>query len=653
MKRKIIFALFFGLFSTIATANVQVAKIFGDGMVLQRNQPITVWGWADKGEDIVVEFHDQSRKVKAGKDGKWMVTFDAEEAGGPHTLKISGKNKLQLNDVLVGDVWICSGQSNMEWPLSSSMNAEEEIAAANYPMIRHFKVQNDVSDKPRTDLEFESSWKQAIPENAANFTAVGYYFARDLHKELNVPIGLINTSWGGTDIEAWISKNGYESSSYFKEMISNLPEIDLSGLAKARAEAIQNMVKEVQGDLPDKKAVEAWSLASFDDSEWPTMDVPGLWEEQALKDLDGTVWLRKSIEIAPDDAGKPASISLGMIDDNDVTFVNGTQVGNTNAYNVSRKYNIPQGLLKAGENVIAVRVEDTGGGGGIYGEAAAISLNIGDKVIPLSGQWTFGIEDLKIGSNFINPNSFPTILYNAMIHPIIPFAIKGVIWYQGENNAGRAYEYRKSFPLMINDWRKQWGEKDLPFYFVQLSSFNAGSSNQQGSAWAELREAQNMTLSLPNTGMAVTTDIGDPNDIHPRNKQDVGHRLAAVALHNTYGKDVAHAGPTFKSMRIEGNKIKISFSNIDSGLLSKDKHGYLYGFKIAGENKQFVPAKAFVEGDKVVVYQEDILEPKAVRYNWADDASEGNLFNKAGFPAPPFRTDDWPGITTDARYSIE
>lgn len=653
MKIKILLVLSLGLFSTLVQANVRAARIFGNGMVLQRNTVIPVWGWADAGEDVIVQFHNQIRRIKAGRDGRWKVNFDAERAGGPYILSIKGKNLLRFNDVLVGDVWICSGQSNMEWTVFNSKNAKEEIKAANYPKIRHFKVKNDLAGQPLADLKFEGAWKPALPENVGDFTAVGYFFARDLYKELNVPIGLINTSWGGTDIETWISKSAFENNSDFKQMISRLPAIDLDALAKAKVQATSDLVMRLQGNLPSKEALTSWSAASFDDTSWPKMKVPQLWEQEALKGVDGIVWLRRTIQISSEDAGKPASLSLAMIDDNDQTFLNGTKIGETSGYNVKRTYEIGEGLLKAGKNVIAVRVEDNGEGGGIYGVAADITLRVGDKVIALSGEWTFGIESLKDGWGKISPNSFPTILYNAMIHPLIPFAMKGVIWYQGENNAGRAYEYQKSFPLMINDWRNKWGHPNFPFYFVQLASFKAGNGNsQQGSSWAELREAQSMALVLPNTGMAVTTDIGEATDIHPRNKQDVGHRLAAVALHNTYGKKMGAVGPAFKSIKIEGNRIRISFSDIGSGLFIKDGSGNLSGFDIAGEDRKFKVAKAIIEGNEVIVYQDEVSKPVAVRYNWADFAGDGNLYNKEGFPASPFRTDDWPGKTVNSRYLI-
>jgi sialate O-acetylesterase len=314
-------------------------------------------------------------------------------------------------------------------------------------------------------------------------------------------------------------------------------------------------------------------------------------------------------------------------------------------------YNIPPGVLKAGKNVIAVRVEDTGGGGGIYGDAEFVKLTVGSKVLSLAGLWKFQIEGLIGGNPTAGPNDYPTLLYNAMINPLIPYGIKGAIWYQGEANAGRAYQYRKAFPLMISDWRERWKEGNFPFYFVQLATFNSNNgTSKNGSEWAELREAQAMTLSLPNTGMSITTDIGEAGDIHPKNKQDVGKRLAAIALHDTYGIEGEYEGPVFQSMKVENGKAVVSYTHAGSGLYVKDKYGYIKGFEIAGADQQFHYAKAIVQGDKVIVWQDGLTNPVSVRYNWADDASDGNLYNKDGFPAAPFRTDDWKAVTADVKY---
>ena len=643
------------LVSISSYANVQLPKIFTDSMVLQRDHVIPVWGWADKGEKITVQFHQQTKTIKADKNGLWKVSLDAESAGGPYTLSVTGKNNIVLNNILVGDVWVCSGQSNMEFHVNSVLNADKEIQDANYNGIRHFYLPKDISAKPKDDILSGSNWQAATPANVGGFTAVGYFFARELSQQLHVPIGLIHTSWGGTDIETWISKEGFQSSDIFGETIGKLPVLNMDSLTAVQKTKVTKMVQDLQGGLPDATAVKSWKEPTYNDQSWPHMQLPGLWEQQQLKNFDGVVWFRKVFKVSTEDAGKAATITLAMIDDSDDSYVNGTKVGGIrNQYNAKRVYQIPPGVLKAGDNVIAVRVEDTGGGGGIYGDAADLNIKIdGGGTQSLTGDWNFQIESVSQSVSSIGPNSYPSLLYNAMINPIIPFAIKGAIWYQGEANAGRAYQYRKSFPLMITDWRNKWKQGDFPFYFVQLASFDAGQGDSKnGSSWAELREAQTQTLSLSNTGMAVITDIGESHDIHPKNKQDVGKRLAAIALHDTYGKQMEFEGPVYQAMQVQGNKVVINFTHTGSGLMAKDKYGYIKGFEVAGNDKQFHYAKAIIENGHVVVYVDEVANPVTVRYSWADDAGESNLFNKEGFPAAPFRTDQWKGITEANEYKV-
>ena len=554
----------------------------------------------------------------------------------------------------MGEVWICSGQSNMEMPIAGwgkINHYEEEIAAADYPMIRHFKVPNTISSTPQEDVT-GGAWQVCSPATAGDFTATGYFFARELYNKLKVPIGLLNTSWGGTMVETWVSKKAFENSDEFKDMIAGMSSLNLDSLSKSKVTESKKRIESLQGSL-SVADVDSWKNINANDNAWPKMKVPGLWETQQLPDLDGIVWFRKTIRLSAADAGRPARLDLSMIDDNDITYVNGVKVGNTDGYNVKRNYQVPANVLKEGDNVIALRVEDTGGGGGIYGDSSEIKLTVGTKVISLSGDWNFRVEKISGGATSIGPNSYPTLLFNAMVNPLIPYAIEGAIWYQGETNAGRAKQYSKSFPLMINDWRARWGEGNFPFYFVQLASFNAANGNSKnGSSWAELREAQTKTLSLPNTGMAVITDIGNATDIHPKNKQDVGMRLAAIALHNVYGQGNVYSGPLFQSMKIDGSKIIINFTNTGTGLMVKDKYGYVTGFEIAGADQQFHYAKAEIEGNTVVVYNDSVGNPVAVRFGWADDAADDNLFNKEGFPASPFRTDAWKGITDDVKYVI-
>ncbi len=641
------------LISLSGYCNVKLPKVLGDNMVLQRNKPINIWGWADAGEKVSVQFNKQSASAKADKTGKWFLTLKPEAAGGPYQLIIKGKNAIMLSNILVGEVWVCSGQSNMEWPLRAANNAEQEIKQADYPMIRHFGVQKSVSSKLEDDVK-GGEWKICSPENAGEFTAVGYFFARELFHSLKIPIGLVHTSWGGTHSETWTSREAFEQSAEFKDMIASMPALDLDAIAKQKNEALHNKLTELGLILPKAGEEKSWSQNTFNDSSWPTMTLPGLWEQKALGDLDGVVWFRKTISISKEDAGKEATLQLAMIDDIDETFVNGIQVGSTKAYNEKRSYVISGDHLKPGENVIAIRVTDTGGGGGVYGDAADMKLTIGKSSISLAGDWKYQVEKIQGAGSSIGPNAYPTLLYNAMLHPLLNLGIQGAIWYQGESNAGRAYQYRTAFPLMIKDWRTHWKQGDFPFYFVQLASFNsANGDSEHGSTWAELREAQTMTLALPHTGMAVTTDIGEANDIHPRNKQDVGKRLAAIALHDVYGKNNEYSGPVYESMKIEGNNIRISFTHAGSGLLAKDKYGYVKGFEIAGSDQKFKYAKAWIEGNTVVVASSQVSNPVAVRFAWADNPEDANLFNKDGFPAVPFRTDTWKGITESGKFRIE
>jgi sialate O-acetylesterase len=634
-------------------ANVQLPKVFGDNMVLQRDKPIVIWGWADAREKITIKFKDQSKTVTADKNGQWKISLSPEKAGGPFQLVVKGKNTITFNNVLIGEVWVCSGQSNMEWSVRDSDRSVEEIKAGNYPLIRHIKIPKGVSATPERDIK-TGAWSICSPETVADFTAVGYFFARELVKELDVPVGLINTSWGGTHSETWTSREAFENSDEYKDMIRSMPKLNLDSLAKYNKAEMRKRIEKLQGKFEvSSEEIKKWSESNYDDASWPKLNVPGQWEGQEPGNLDGVVWYRKTFDVAASDAGQHAVLELAMIDDLDETYVNGVKVGETKRYNEPRKYNVPANIIKQGKNVITVRAVDTGGGGGIYGAPENVLITVGNTKTPLAGAWSYRVESIENGGGGVGPNSYPTLLFNAMINPLLPYTMQGVIWYQGEENAKRAYQYRKAFPLMITDWRKHWGQGDFPFYFVQLATFNANNgTSASGSTWAELREAQTMTLSLPNTGMAVTTDIGDPEDIHPRNKQDVGKRLAALALNKTYGKQRVSEGPTYQSMKVEGNKAIITFKNIGSGLMAKDKYGYLKGFEIAGADHKFYYAKAEINGDQVIVYHDLVKEPVAVRFGWADDAGDNNLFNGEGFPAVPFRTDNFKGITENIKFNI-
>ena len=638
-----------------AWAQLRMPAIFGDSMVLQRDQPVNIWGWAAPAEKVTVQFRQQRQTVKADKKGQWKLQLSPEAAGGPDVLLVQGRSsQLRFSQVLVGEVWICSGQSNMEWTVRQSMNAAEEIGAANDPEIRHIKIEHKVSFRPLEDVT-TTGWKPPQPAQVGSFSAVAYFFARQLRKELKVPIGLVNTSWGGTHVETWTSREAFEKSPEFARMISAWPAARMDSVLQARQEAVAKVVEGWKQQEAAPGETDHWMQPSFADSDWKTLRVPGLWEQQALPGLDGTVWLRYHFELTGAQAAGGQVLHLGMIDDNDETYLNGQRLGASSGYNVERRYALPAGVLKPGHNVLVVKVEDTGGGGGLSSPAESVMLQTNAGNIPLAGLWKYRIARVSGVASAVamGPNDFPTLLFNGMVNPIIPFSMRGAIWYQGESNTGRAYQYRQAFPLMIQDWRGRWGQGDFPFYFVQLATFFAGSggNTNSGNEWAELREAQTRTLTLPNTAMAVTTDIGNPKNIHPTNKQEVGRRLALQALSKTYGRqDLLADGPVLESATPQGHRMVLSFRNTGQGLVARDKYGYIRGFEVAGTDGQFHFAKAWVEGNKVIVFSEKVLQPLHVRYGWTDNAEEINLFNSDGLPAGPFRTDDGPRTTQGRRF---
>jgi sialate O-acetylesterase len=547
----------------------------------------------------------------------------------------------------------------MEFAVSNSLNAKEESENANFPLIRHIEIPKDIAHKPKKDLDKPTYWKPASLENVGRFTAVGYFYAKVIHEKLNIPIGLIHASWGGTDIETWISKKALEASNLFTADTTARKNVDLEQLIKQRKTDIIQLIQKKQGGFPNDVYVKTFPNTDFDDSNWPLIKLPGLWE-QSIENFDGVVWFRKTITLAAGQVVGAGLLDLARIDDSDETYVNGVKVGGLNdKYNDKRIYPISSGILKPGENVIAIRVEDTGGGGGVYGTPDEIKLTIGDNMISLAGNWKYQVEKVFENSssnngNIGSPNDYPTLLFNAVIYPLTKFAIKGVIWYQGENNANRAYQYRTTFPLLINDWRKHWNLGTFPFYYVQLASWKgANGDSNSGSSWAELREAQSLTQELVNTGMAVTIDIGETNDIHPKNKQDVGKRLAAIALNKTYGKSNVFSGPILDSYTIKADSVIITYKFAENGLLIKDKYGYIKGFELAGANKKFYYAVASLANNKIILTSKAIKTPIAIRYAWADNPNDANVFNKEGFPAAPFRTDDWETITQHVKYSIK
>ena len=645
-------------------ADVRLPALFTDHMVLQRGMKAPVWGWAAPGDAITVQLGEHHTTAKTNRDGEWHAKLGPLDAGGPYTLTISGRNTITLSDVLVGDVWLASGQSNMWWPVKSGdigvADRDAEAAAANYPNIRFFSVPPVTSLKPKADLDAKG-WVPCTPETVAPFSAVAYFFGRDLHQALNVPVGLIHSSWGGTVCEAWTSEGALRKLKDFDATLDQMAQA-APNMEKAEAEYLHALAawnETLDGyDKGTREGVPLWADRELDTAEWRTAQLPGLWENAGYADLDGFMWYRKVVELPEEWAGHDLTLSLGPINDMDRTYFNGTLVGaheGENFASVPRVYSVPGNLVVPQVNVVAVRVYDRGNVGGIYGNEEGLYLSLADMPdvapIPLAGVWQNRpgayLRDipgqpepplLRAG----NPN-VPTVLYNAMIAPLVPYGIKGAIWYQGESNVDRAYQYRALFPAMISDWRKQWGQGDFPFVYVQLANFLPRVDEPTASAWAELREAQLMTLDLPKTGMATIIDIGEADNIHPQNKQEVGRRLSLWARHLANGESLVYSGPLYQSHTIAGNSVRIQFDHRGGGLTTPENVP-LTGFAVAGADRKFVWADAQIEGDTVVVSSPAVPDPVAVRYGWANNPA-CNLYNAEGLPASPFRTDTWPGIT--------
>ena len=646
--------LFFvcGLLSFSAFAQLKVARVFGSHAVLQRQKPVPVWGWAGKGEKVTVAFNGQTVSGKADNTGKWTVLLAQMPAGGPFTMTIRDKkNTITLEDILVGEVWLCSGQSNMEWSVAQTQNAQAEIREATHPNIRHFFVSHELSLQPEADLK-NGDWKVCSPETVGSFTAVGYFFAREIEQKLGVPVGLLHSSWGGSQLEGWISRESMLSSPELKDYPPAMPTT-WEGAKKSLDERMKMHVfgkKDVTRTAEDEKK---YLGAGYDFSDWSNYNVPGSWDWQGVWAFRGTGYVARALDIPAGLVGKSAVLGFGENDSPYQLYLNGILLSEKQQKG-KRTLTLPAGTFKPGKNTLllkqAAHQDPDWYGMGLHGAKADYYLDFGSEKIPLAGDGWKLMPALSEKYEFVKlNNNLGITIYNAMIEPLVPYALQGVLWYQGESNAGRAYQYRKTFPLLIQDWRTKWKD-EFSFLFVQLSSFGSTRSSNEGSNWAELREAQTMTLSLPKTGMAVTTDIGNPNDIHPTNKQDVGKRLAAAALKVTYHQDNVPQSPMFESVKFENGKALISFSQTGKGLMTKDKYGYVRGFEIAGADKVFYYAKAEIVNGKVVAYHAAVPSPVAVRFAWADAPEDANLFSADGFPACPFRTDDWEGKTAKVKF---
>lgn len=614
-----------------------VSPIFGDHMVLQRDRLNSVWGWTKPGAVVSVAIGKMKSSAKAGVDGKWVVKVMPPKTGGPYTLDIQGPEKRTLSDILVGDVWVCSGQSNMEMGISMVQDAQAEIAAANHPKMRLFMVGRTTSLAHQQTLE--GSWSVCSPKTVAQggwggFSASAYFFGRELQKKLGVPIGLVQTCWGGTVAEAWTSMEGLRPLKDFDAYL-NLNLAKLKPGAPSSADDLDAWCRKA-----DVGSREGWSAKEFDHSAWPKAMMPADFNKIGLGEFDGIVWLRYRFKLPDPLPAGDHLLTVGGVDDIDTTWLNGKFVGSGTSVSVYRQFKVPTGILKPGENTIAVRILDTGGQGGFNLPAEHLNLRIGGTLIPLGGEWSYMKgADLKAGGPLPpqiegNPN-WPTNLYGGMIAPIVPLAIKGAIWYQGESNVGRAAQYTRLLPAMITDWRKAWGQGDFPFLVVQLAGFSERHAQPVEDVWSELREAQYLaTKAVKNAGLATAIDIGEAQDIHPHNKQDVGKRLALSALRIAYSQNVKDSGPIYRATRIEGRELYVLFHHA-SGLSARGK---LQGFAIAGADKKFVWADARIEGDMVILSHPAIESPRYVRYAW-DAFPHTTLYNSAGLPALPFRSD--------------
>ena len=627
--------------SQAAFSRVRLPLVLSDGMVLQRGDGVKIWGWADADEKVTINFAGKTYNDTTGKDGKWAVKLSVLEAGGPYNMEINGSNHIIVKNILIGDVWICSGQSNMVLPMDRVKDRYEDvIARSDNPAIRQFTVPLRYNfNAPQEDLQ-SGSWKPANPESVLQFSATGYFFAKSLFEKYGVPIGLINASVGGSPAESWLSEDALKEFPTHLETAEKFKDGDylnqIASKDKAVSDAWYSLLQQKDKGLADGQ--KPWFDPAYDASGWATMNVPGYWADGPLGNVDGAVWFRKEIDVPAYMTGKPARLLLGRIVDSDTTYVNGKSVGNVSYQYPPRRYDVPDDLLKAGKNIIVVRVVNNAGRGGFIPDKP-YQLSAAGRTIDLKGPWQY---KLAATMEPLQPKTFiewqPLGLYNGMIAPLLNYSIKGVIWYQGESNTARPLEYQKLFPALIADWRQKRDQGDFPFLYVQLANYMEIKDQPSESNLAELREAQLKTLAVPNTAMAVTIDIGEWNDVHPLNKEDVGKRLALAAQKLAYGdKNIVHSGPIYESMKIEDSRITITFTNTGGGLAAQG--GELKYFAVAGADKKFVWAKAKIEGNKAVVWDDNVVKPLAVRYAWADNPEGANLYNKEGLPASPFRTD--------------
>lgn len=650
------------LFAASLRADVTLPAIFSDHAVLQRSNNVPVWGKAAPGEVVSVSLDGTTAKTTADADGKWKAVIDlSAKSPGPHELTVQGNNLLSVRDVLVGEVWLCSGQSNMEWPLRGSGGASEEIAKSANPQLRLFKVKTIASATPLDDVA--GKWVVATPATTPDFTAAGYYFGQSLQRALGAPVGLINSSWGGTPVEAWTSAGGF-----------SIDATLMSGAEKARRDVVDyNAFLAAYYDwMSRQKRTDRAPDLSFNTqaesaSGWSPVTLPGSLASAGPAD-GGAVWISKKVTLPAAAVGSGLQVFFGDVSDAVRIYWNGIPVGEGGIEVTEHRYSLHARHVTATEGMLTARIFNPAGGPGIVPGNTRFRVDYKGGAIQLAGEWQaraeYAFPPLAAGAPACPKKPSPPraanqiagYLFDGMIRPLIPSAIAGVIWYQGEQNWDRGWQYRTAFPLMIADWRRQWGRGDIPFYFCQLANYQAESAKPGDSLWAEVRDSQTAALALPQTGMAVLIDVGEANNIHPADKRSVGERLSRLALANTYGKTMVTAGPMFVSGKVEGASMRITFGGTGGGLVARPikpssprPESEVQGFMICGADRKWVWARARIDDATVVVSSPDVPAPVAVRYAWADNPV-CNLYNGAGLPAAPFRTDDFPLISFKKTY---
>ena len=623
---------------TTFAQDLQLFELFANHAILQREVPVPVWGWAQPDVRVDVILDGDRHKTRSDANGFWRLELPARAAGGPYTMIVRSKREaITIGDLYFGDVYLLSGQSNMEWVVANTDAPPELLAQIhrNAERIRHVKVQKSYAETPEEHLLVEHPWETATPEQLPRFSAVGAYFAHHLlpHVEPGLRIGLLNSTWGGSRIEPWMSAKSLE----LDRPVDFAAGID--GLRTAAANTLRERLGSVPPASGNRGLDQGWSAADYDDNSWPMMALPQLWESAGLEGVDGVFWFRTHFSLTPEQAASPAVLHLGPIDDADVTYLNGRQVGETNAYNEPRVYTLPANALRAGRNTLAVRVTDTGGGGGIYGAATDLRLQLGDQAIDLAGDWRYNVAAFTVQSSTANQQ--PTLLYNKMIHPLLDFPVNGILWYQGESNAGPTDNaaYAEQFKTMIRDWRTRFGLGELPFYWVQLANFMAPpDSPTDVGTWPRLRASQSAALELPNTAEAVIIDIGAADDIHPRNKMEVGRRLALAARHQIYGEtEVHYRSPRVAEVNFYNTQTTVRFDHVGAGLQARDRYGIVKSITVQDEAGDWHWAPAMVVSyNQIVIMHTGIGKIQAVRYAWANNPDDANLYTAEGLPAAPF-----------------